>query len=287
MEQGLLQLRELTLEDQDIVRMMQTNIDDDYVLNIFPDLVQSNSNSVYGLFDDDHLLAIAGSSFFPGGYAMLGRLRSDKRYLSKGNATKILAYIKSELEKDPSITWVGANTNMENIPARRVLEKIGLQQVTRLHSLYLIDETLLNGTKGSVWQAVETIEEKRRLLQSLKQENALGVYPYECYYPFPFSDNLLTDEHLNDSAFFQNQSKDRFLVIKKDQKRDWFAQVKYFWNDHFQQPGFWETVLAYTEQQPEEGIKPWVDFSQTGYERIPNLDTFKLSDGWVLYGKWI
>ncbi|MRH42053.1 N-acetyltransferase [Aquibacillus halophilus] len=285
MNQGLLQMRKLTEDDITLVREMQTNIDDDYVIRIFPKLVQSDSNAVYGLFSQNNLLAIGGYTVFPGGYAMLGRLRSDHRYLSKGHGTEILSYIKRELEKDPSIKWIGANTNVANIGARRVIEKLGLMPITKLHSLPVINKCLISGTEGEVWNRVEELERKRTLINSI-QENTLGIYPYECYYPFPLTPDLLTDEHLNQSAFFENHSKNRFMVIKNDQKHDWFAQVKYFWDDHFDQPGFWETIFTYTEQQPEE-IKAWVDFSQQGYEKIPTTEAFEVTDAWILYGNWI
>ncbi|MCT2536017.1 N-acetyltransferase [Aquibacillus koreensis] len=286
MEQSLLHMRRLSLDDQVLVQNMQTSVEDDYILHIFPDLVTSKTNNVYGLFQQDNLLAIAGASFYPGGYAMLGRLRSDTRFLAKGNATNILGYIKSELEKDPAIKWVGANTNLGNKAARRVLEKIGLDEVTRLHSYSVAEPDLVNGTAGAIWQPIHSIEEKRALLNGLTG-NATTIYPYECYYPFPLTDQLLTDEHLEDSVFFQNPKQDRFMVIKKDQKRDWYAQVKYFWNDHFYQPGWWETVYHYVGQQPEEGIKAWIDFSEQGLGNIPNLEAFDVSDGWILYGKWV
>ncbi len=274
------------MNDLDSVQAMQTNIEDDYILRIFSKLVQSKTNILYGLFNENHIVAMAGYTLYPGGYAMLGRLRSDMRYHSKGHATEILSYVKNKLEQDPSIKWIGANTNFNNKPARRVLEKIGFTQLTKLHSIPVKNKPLLSGTPGEVWTKVTTIQEKRQWLETIK-ENALGnVYPFECFYPFPFTQSLLPDQHLHESAFYQNPTNDRFLIIRNDQKGDWFAQVKYFWNDHFKQPGFWETVYQYIEEDPIEDLTPWLDFSEQGYANIPNIEAFDDQDAWVLYGKW-
>ncbi|SDK06048.1 GNAT family N-acetyltransferase [Sediminibacillus albus] len=283
--QGLLQIRRLNMEDWDTVKQMKTNIEDDYVVNIFPDLVSSSSQVLYGMFSDNQLLAIAGYSVFPGGLAMLGRLRSDSRFLSKGHATELLGYIITELKKQPDIIWVGANTNEQNQPARRVLEKLQLSIVTKLHSLPVAHPEFINGTAGSLWAPVDSRKEKRALLESLT-ENAINSFPYECYYPLPLTQQLITDEYLDSSAFYQNHDGSRFLSIKTDRKREWYGQVKYFWNDHFEQPGFWETAFHYAKKSPVDP-KIWMDFSEVGFSNIPDKRAFTVADAWVLYGSWI
>ncbi|WP_084778749.1 GNAT family N-acetyltransferase [Sediminibacillus massiliensis] len=285
MEQGLLQIRKLTTDDWETVKQMETNIEDDYVLHIFPHLVESSSQDVFGMFHENNLLAIAGYTIFPGGYAMLGRLRSNKKFLSKGFATDLLAYIIEELKKNPDITWVGANTNVGNKPARRVLEKLTLSPVTTLHSIHVKNRQLVGGTSGDLWQPVENTAKKRELLDSVTH-NAINVFPYECYYPLPFKQTLVTDEYLEESAFYLSPDKQRFMTIRNDQKRDWYAQVKYFWDDHFEQPGFWETAFHYADRHP---LHPavWIDFSEEGFKKIPDKQAFELSDPWILYGDWI
>ncbi len=278
-------IRRLTLNDHTNVQNLQTKLVDDYVIRIFPDLIQSQTHTVYGLFESETLITIAGYSLFPGGYAMLGRLRSDIRYTAKGYATKILAFIIEDLKKDPTIKWIGANTNIENHAARRVLAKLELKQITTLHSLPVRDATLLNGVSGDRWSEVGSIKEKRALLTSVAYSKQL-VFPYECYNPFPYSEALVTDKHLSESTFFLNQMKDRFVIIRNDQKQEWFAQVKYFWDDAFEQPGFWETVYHYVEKETRN-LRPWLDFSQDGFNSIPNFEAFDTEDGWVLYGNWI
>ncbi|QDP41191.1 N-acetyltransferase [Radiobacillus deserti] len=282
--QETLQVRKLTLDDFDIVHNMQTSVEDDYVLHIYENLVTEAHHGLFGLFDGDSLLAIAGYTIFPGSYAMLGRLRSDTRFLAKGNATTILRGIIQELEQDPSIKWIGANTNLSNHGARRVLDKLGLNEITTLHSVVIKDALKLQGTPGPIWTKVEENQTKRELLFSLR-ENALDVYPYECYYPFPLSPDLIEEDYLAQTVVYQSPDKTRFVMIKNDQKGDWYAQIKYFWDDHFEQPGFWETVFHYFEEEPND-IGLWLDFSVTGYENIPDKSAFEEADPWVLYGRW-
>ncbi|GAA5417156.1 hypothetical protein Pryu01_02218 [Paraliobacillus ryukyuensis] len=277
-------VRQLTLDDHELVTKMHTNIADDYVKNIFPDLVKSQTHGLFGWFQGEYLVSIAGYSLFPGGYAMLGRLRSDVRFRTNGYATKLLAHIIKTLTMNPEIKWVGANTNIHNHAARKVVDKLGMKEITKLHSYPVKEGREVKGLDGPVWNRVDDIKQKRQLLHWLKEENALGVYPYECFYPFPYTDELVTDEDLNQSTFYLNPTEDRFMVIKNDQKQEWFAQVKYFWNDHFQQEGFWNTVNQHVKVDPLQP-KTRIEFSEQGKQNIPNIDVFDVSDGWVLYGR--
>ncbi|MFC7321988.1 hypothetical protein [Halobacillus campisalis] len=59
MEQ-LVQVRKLTLNDLPALTQMDTGIEDDYVIRIFDRLVASPSQELYGLFQEDQLLSLAG-----------------------------------------------------------------------------------------------------------------------------------------------------------------------------------------------------------------------------------
>lgn len=278
-------VKKLTLADLNSVKAMKTNIENDYVIDIFERLVTSDNQAVYGLYSDNQLISIAGYTLFPGGYAMLGRLRSDIRVHGKGFATELLRYLIDHLKQDPTIVWIGANTNIKNNSARRVLKKLGFNEFKTLHGLPLIKPEKVLGAKGPIWSEIQDLREKRTVLDLLSQ-NSLDVYPYECYYPFPFRQALLTDDDLHHTSFYHNPSRDRWLLIKKDFKKELYAQVKYFWNDHFIQPGFFETIAAYIERDKEQP-RAWIDFTPEGYQKIPDLSVFELSDGWVLYGEWV
>lgn len=278
-------IRKLQLADLPIVKAMQTNIADDYVIEIFDRLVSADEHALYGLFVDNQLTTIAGYSVFPGGYAMLGRLRSDVRNHGKGNATLLLNYLIDLLRRDPLIKWIGGNTNIENKPARRVLDKLGFSEVTTFHALPLANRKKLQGVVGPVWQEISSLQEKRAILTQLAK-STMEVYPYECYYPFPFRQALVPDHDLALSHFYQNPTADRWVIIKKDFKKEAYAHVKYFWDDHFKQAGLFETIDHFVEQDPENP-RPWLDFTTEGYQNIPDISAFELSDGWVLYGDWV
>ncbi|MFB1051293.1 GNAT family N-acetyltransferase [Paraliobacillus sp. JSM ZJ581] len=286
MNQRLFTVRQLTINDHVLVKQMHTEMQDDYVLHIFPHLVQSETQALFGWFVNNHLASIAGYTLFPGGYAMLGRLRSDQRFRKKGHAANLLSHMVDMLVRDPNVRWIGANTNIHNSAAKKVIEKLGLDEITSLYSFPVKPNAFVKGTDGEIWRKITSSSDKRTLLKRLKKENALNVYPFECYYPLPYTDTLITDEELEQSYFFLNPTNDRFLIIKNDQKRERFAQIKYFWNDHFEQAGFWNTV---NHQVKNDCLspRPWLDFSEEGLANIPNIKLFDVSDGWILYGRWV
>ncbi|MBO8156834.1 MAG: GNAT family N-acetyltransferase [Bacillaceae bacterium] len=283
MTQGVLQIRKLNVGDYDFLKKMDTGIGDDYVVRIFPGLVKSTHQAVYGLFDSEkmHLLSIAGYTIFARKFAVLGRLRSDRRFLSKGHATRLVQYIIDDLKTMPEIKWIGANTQMPNVSARRVLEKLGLSPNVTFYSTELVNREKITGTDGELWTAVNATEEKRALLTSV-QNNQLGMFPYECYYPLPFDEILFTDSYLDDCFVYKNRDSSRFFLLMEDQKGDVYAHLKYFWDDAFEQPGFWKTVFHAMDTIFTEH-KLWVDFSENGFQHIPAPEAFDIQKPWILY----
>ncbi|WP_027956361.1 GNAT family N-acetyltransferase [Halobacillus kuroshimensis] len=283
----VLQVKTLTVDDIYSLQAMETGIEDDYVVRIFERLVTSEDHRLFGLFHDKQMLSVAGYSLFGRKqFAMLGRLRSDQRYLAKGHATYLLSAIINELNTSSGIRWLGANTHIGNLPARRVLGKLGLDQGPVSHYLTLKRPDFLTGhTKGRVWRPVHTLEEKRKLLQAVKS-NALGTFPYECYYPFPYDEAFFTDQYLGDSSFYISPDHQRFIIIKNDTKKYDYSHVKYFWDDHYEQPGFFETVLEHWRQNPGNA-GCWIDFSPLGFKNIPDLTPYDVQDPWILYGQWV
>lgn len=277
-------VRRLTLADYSFIQNMQTNIQDDYILHVFPELVQSQTDKVFGLFVNDQLVTIAGYSLFPGGHAMLGRLRSDIRYRTSGYATKLLYSIIDHLHGLTGISWIGANTNTHNKAARKVLDKLEMKQIMPLYSYPVKQGITVTGVDGPVWKKITDTNQKRLLLEKIYLKKKELVYPFECYYPFPYSADLVTDQELHQSSCYLNPANDRFMLIKHDHKKEHFAQVKYFWDDHFAQAGFWNTVNHHINKDPLQS-RPWLDFTERGVASIPQLEDFDIADGWVLYGK--
>src|SRR5699024_8959068 len=159
-------------------------------------------------------------------------------------------------------------------------------ELKTLHGFPLIRPDLLLRTAGPVWSQIDNPIEKRHILNHLAEEKILDVYPYECFYTFPYREALITDKKLAETRFYQNDASDRWLIISDDQKGDAYAQVRYFWNDYFSQAGLFETVV-YDLNQGSDARLAWFDFTPEAFDRIPNLDAFEVSDGWVLYGDFI
>ncbi|TFB24309.1 GNAT family N-acetyltransferase [Filobacillus milosensis] len=282
-----IQIRPLTIDDYDILKDMHTGIEDDYVVRIFERLVTSEEHKIFGLFDDGQLVSVSGYTIFADHYAMLGRWRSDLRYQGKGYATKIVQYIMDELKQNEQIKWIGANTQRTNFPALRVLEKLKLPMLKALHASTLIDSNNLNYASGEKWEAVTSLEEKRSIVQQIENDPDV-IFPYQCYYPFPASPTLFKDEEIKDWYFFRNPENNRFVIMNFDQKKYSYMHVIYLWDDVFEQPGLWETILeTYKEFQQNYGddTKIWIDLTDESRQKT-NEDAFEFQDAWILHGKW-
>ncbi|SES69251.1 Acetyltransferase (GNAT) family protein [Salinibacillus kushneri] len=284
MTNQLLQIRKLTENDYDLLNRMETGIEDDYVVRIFPKLINSHQHELYGLFHGEQMLSVAGYSIYLDQYAMLGRLRSDKRFLGKGHATELLKAIIKDLKTRPDVKWIGANTEIHNKPALKVLEKLGFPAHPPLYPVKLYRGETVQGTPGPKWEKLQTKQEKRHIL-NLFSDSDFEVFPYECYYPFPYQDGFLSDDDLEESLFFANKDRTRFFIMKEDQKKELYAMVMYPWNDHFEQAGFWDTVMNQLQTTFTEH-RLWIDFMEEGLERAKNLDTFEIRKPWVLHGVW-
>ncbi|NJP37410.1 GNAT family N-acetyltransferase [Alkalicoccus luteus] len=275
-------IRTLTGEDIDLYRSMDTGIEDDYVARIFYRLTGGRSE-MYGLFTDDRLISTAGYTVFAGRYAMLGRLRSDRRYRGRSFATTLMSHVKEEALAQPHIHWVGGNTEEQNTPARKVLANIGLNQQATLQIAAADDVSrLANGY--TPWQQITDGERKRSWLRETFLE-AGGVFPYECYYPFPATDALFSHENLNTWRFYENDAGTRYMLTKIDTKDRSYLHVVYPWNDYNDQPGLWETIASahvQSEQQLQEPLQVWLDIQEA--DALPAGHPFELRSRWTLYG---
>ncbi|MFG6148077.1 GNAT family N-acetyltransferase [Halobacillus sp. B23F22_1] len=287
MDQQLLQARQLTMNDLAAFKMMETGIDDDYVIRIFDRLVESPTQELFGLFLNEQLISLAGYSLFgQDRFAMIGRLRSDLRYRGQGYATELLKPVINHIKDEKKVKWIGANTHVSNYSARRLLEKSGLKPGTITYYLTLLHPSVLTHYQsGARWNEIPCIDEKRTVLLHL-QNNQLGLFPYECYYPFPYDADFFTDEYLSDAKLYINPAGSRFVLIKNDQKKYDYSHVKYFWNDHYEQPGFFETIIHHWKDNPRN-VGCWIDFSEQGFHKIPDLTPYEVQKPWILYGDWV
>jgi hypothetical protein len=277
-------IRQLDQKDLAIVESMQTGMEDDYVIRIF-DRLSSPPHRLFGSFVDDKLVSMAGYTIFANHYAMIGRLRSDIRFKGNGHATKLASHVINEACKEKNIVWVGANTQEQNTPARRVLEKNRLDQLIKLHGAITKDISMLE-TGAEPWNRITSLERKKFWLKEIYMKSG-RPFPYECYYPFPGSEYLFRDEDIKHWNFYENEKQTRFLITKTDQKKHHYLHAVYPWGDFTSQKGLWETISRdyrnFTAQNEEETYI-WMDFTKEEAQLLPKDHTFELPDPWILYG---
>ncbi|MBU9720604.1 MULTISPECIES: GNAT family N-acetyltransferase [Bacillaceae] len=278
------EFRQLTNEDITYFLAMDTGIEDDYVARIFERLT-GDTHRLYGIFIDNQMVTMGGFSIFAGNYAMLGRLRSDIRFRGNNLATDLLSAVMDEAFKMEQIRWIGANTQEHNIPARRVVEKLGLHNYTTLHGALTTDVSVLE-TGSKVWRPVTCLDRKKYWLdEAFIKPKAL--FPYECYYPLPSSENLFKDELIDKWSFYENETKTRIVITKYDQKKDHYLHAIYPWSDFSTQKGLWETISLEYRQLKDQVVGNcyiWLDIKKEEVESLPKDHNFELPSPWMLYG---
>lgn len=282
-------IRQLTIDDYRSVLDMQTGIEDDYVIGSFPQLIENPAQSLFGLMTEEGLAAVAGVYRLPNGNGILGRLRSDIRYQSKGNATALLKHIIAYCEQDPRMNWLGAITRKSNLPAQRVLDKLDMRYNSQFISLLMENPGEAEFPAAAPWQPIEGTEAKRDAIEQAAKDTKLAFYPYEAYFPIPYAAAILEDEYIEKLSVFRNTDASRIMAIQEDFKGRDLAQIQYFWPDVFEQDGLWAAVFDYL-QQSDRQLVPQLDVSPGNASCIPAV--FKESfaeddDPWLIYGKYI
>lgn len=277
-------IRQLNADDLPLLEAMETGIEDDYILRVY-NRISSGSSRMYGLFHKGQLASIGGYTVFAKQYIMLGRMRSDLRFRGKNLSTQLMTYIMEQAFKLPAIQWIGANTQFENASARRVMDKLHLDEVSTLYSAISPTASSLE-TGGAVWEPVTDLAQKKKWIEQLYIKTG-AVFPYECYYTFPASAELFKDAKLAQWSFFENRAKDRVLITKKDYKREYYLHTVYPWEDLMEQPGLWETV-SMAQRELSEQVKTntllWMDLTPLQASKLPPHHTFDLPSPWLLYG---
>ncbi|ANU26152.1 GNAT family N-acetyltransferase [Planococcus versutus] len=277
-------IRQLQLDDLHFLEEMETGIADDYLLRVYK-RISGGSSRLYGLFVDNQLASIGGYTIFAEHYIMLGRMRSDLRYRGNNLSTQLMAHVLEQSFALPAIQWIGANTQEENTAARRVLDKLGLKEISTLSSAISTKVSLLE-KNGSYWRELTELSHKREWIDQL-YTNKGAVFPYECYYAFPSTENLFTDAKLTEWSFFENAQEDRVLITKKDYKRQYYLHVVYPWDDISYQAGLWETIsLAQSKLSEQVKTNPfiWMDLTPSQVSQLPSNHPFDLPSPWLLYG---
>ncbi|WP_223702361.1 GNAT family N-acetyltransferase [Sutcliffiella deserti] len=278
-------IRLLSREDSRYFEDMDTGVEDDYVSRIFERLT-TGDHRLFGLFVDNRLVSIGGYSLFAKRYAMLGRLRTDRRFRGNNFSTILTEHIMKEAFKVSGVQWVGSNTQEDNLPARKVLEKLGLSLALVSYGAITNDTSALeSGSKP--WQRIHSPERKKEWIKEVYVKPSL-VFPYECYYSFPASDDLFHEQELEKWSFYENEEQSRFLITKHDQKGHHYLHAVYPWNDLFSQKGLWETIShdykTLKKQTGEDDTYIWMDLTKEAVKSLPSSHKFDLPSPWFLYG---
>ncbi|MFC3040464.1 GNAT family N-acetyltransferase [Virgibacillus xinjiangensis] len=279
------EIRILTEDDYPFVKSMETELENDYVPRIFDKLSQ-HPNRMFGLFKDGGLVSISGYSIYAGRYAMLGRLRSHTAYKGNGNSTRLMRHMLDEVFHRESIQWVGANTQENNFPAQRVIEKTGLTKQTVLHGAVSKDVSRLHGGHAP-WNRVSSLYRKMEWVEKAFLQ-AESFFPYECYYPFPATKDLFSMEVLQKWNFHENEEGTRMVITNHDQKKNHYLHAVYPWKDLNSQPGLWATISSDYKQLKkrtgEDNTYIWVDMTKEQAKSLPEHHPFELPSPWILYG---
>jgi len=114
-----------------------------------------------------------------------------------------------------------------------------------------------------------------------------SVFPYECYYAFPATNDLFQGHDLNKWNFYENESQTRVLITKYDQKDQHYLHAIYPWSDITAQKGLWETISTdYRKltKQTEGDTCIWIDLTKEAVKSLPVSHKFELPSPWILYG---
>lgn len=278
-------IRKLNSIDYPHLKAMDTGMADDYVEHIFARLT-TDSNRLYGLFlDNGQMVSIGGISIYAGHYAMMGRLRSDRRFAGNGFSTMLLKYMMNEAFLMSGIQWVGANTQEHNTSARRAIGKVGLSPYTMMHGALTKDTTALD-SGAAPWNPITNLQQKKDWLNKMYVESS-SVFPYECYYSFPASKELFSESDLKEWSFYENNTQTRMLITKTDRKKYHYLHAVYPWSDITSQTGLWETISRdyhdYAKQTDDETYI-WMDLTKEEAASLPFGHQFELPSPWILYG---
>lgn len=277
-------IRLLNIKDFQLYNEMQTGVKDDYMLRIFDQLVTSSHQYLYGYFHDQQLVSVAGFTYFPGGNVMLGRLRSDQRFRHQGHSTQLLRYLVDLLTHDRQVTFIGGYTQVTNTPAKNILEKLSFSYVDTYYNFPALSLQPFISEHDVVWDDITHTKEKQRAIESLIKEGVRS-FPYDAYYPFPLTKELISDEKLSALKIFQSPESKRYLLIDKDFKGEPLLNIRYFHDDLFTSPGLFKTISSLLKNEPER--LPWFNLSIEQMNQLTHKECFRTEEGWELYGTFI
>ncbi len=107
-------------------RQMDLGLEHDYVAHIFSEVAAGGC--LYKATMDGRMVGVARLNRIDDDHAYLGQARVDRRYRNQGIITSLSNEL-IQVASERGYSWVGLCTNLENSPARRVAEKVGMKQI--------------------------------------------------------------------------------------------------------------------------------------------------------------
>lgn len=274
------QIRKLRYADRKLYEQMETAIEDDYILKIFPRLVEEGA---IGFFIGNRLVSLAAVTIFAEKYAILGRLRTDVRERGKGYSTILLRHLLKEVRMRKELKWVGLTTRANNFPVHRIANKLGMKKIWAFRICRMTAEgerALATRGTGNGWRKITNIHEVKKSLQKLKNSpRPPAIFPYSAYYPLPFDPDLWDDAYLETCLCLQKD--DRIVLCAPEDKGESYFHVKYFGKDPFASDSFWPLLVPLAKKA---GRRLWIDLPENSkeIENIPE-NGFEQQE-WTLWG---
>ncbi len=267
-------IRKLTAADRKDVIAMETGIEDDYVIRIFPKLIEQHD--MLGYFEGPTLVGIAGMTIYEGEIAVLGRLRTHSNYRGRGIASALMNELKEEAFHSLNLNWACYATEENNIPGNRMARHLQMNLEAIVVSSRISPGTVEGTLDTQPYRSDYSRESKKKYLEEYSVNEDLDFFPHSIYYPLPYVPNL-TDGYLDSIEMFQNHSGS--FIIMKEEKGATYLHVK-VWNERtLHSKELWQIVNAEAEK---EARSIWIDLPT---EQAKWLEAHSHQTIWHLYGK--
>lgn len=230
---------------------MKTNIHNDYILRIFPRLVEQES--LLGYFENDRLIGIAGLTVFENEIGILGRLRTDVTYRGRGIATSLMKELIQNAYMSDSMKWVGYATEMDNTPANELSKNVNMSIKSKLVSARVRPGEIAGMDDRLVFKSMTDPLMKRSELINSFEESKFSFFPYEIYYPLPYIPSL-SNLYMEKLEMYSSGGGSFFLM--RDEKGDSYLHVKLFNAHLLTSKPMWNIINKIAN---DEGRTIWID----------------------------
>lgn len=272
-------ITQMTMDDIEKYRNMNTGMSDDYVKDAIEYLIENNY--MFKAEDDDGtLLSICKLEDLKDGFGFLGSARTSIYHRSMGISTKLTFYVMNEA-RGRGYRWVGLTTDETNIPVHHMMDKLGLKLIGKSVACTLKENLDIKCNIINDRQEIFDLEEKRGILEHNLLANHRKFFYYTPYYALPYWENAISDEYIRNLKVIR--TKNEYYFIKD---MDWgggfTVRQMHFYGGcsiHFQEV-VEDFLMNYYDRSFSE---IWIEALDINENEVSN-DIFKEVRGWRLYG---